>query len=98
MAVEARIPETKSPPGGSDAPEFPSHIYRYVWVTSGWHQLVLVGLTVIVSLLEIVPLELQRRIVNDLSKDRRFWLIIVLCAAYAGTVLVQGGTKLVVNI
>lgn len=96
MAVEARLPRTRH--SGRAAPEFPAHIYRYVWDTSGWHQLVLVALTVIVSLLEIVPLELQRRVINDLAKDRRFWFIVVLCAAYAGTVLVQGGTKLIVNV
>jgi hypothetical protein len=34
-----------------------------------------VVLTVAVFLLEIVPLELQRRIVNDLTKHRNFSLI-----------------------
>lgn len=97
MAVEARFPQTRRATRGG-APEFPAHLYRYVLATSGWHQLVLVALSVIVSLLEIVPLELQRRIINDLSKDRRFSFVVVLCAAYAGTALVQGGTKLVVNI
>ena len=72
----------------------PGNIYRYVLAISGWHQLWLVVLTVAVSLLEIVPLELQRRIVNDLIKHRDFSFIIALCGVYAGTVLVQGGTKL----
>jgi hypothetical protein len=49
-------------------------------------------LTAIVFLLEIVPLELQRRIVNDLAKDRHFRSVTLLCTVYAGTVLVQGGT------
>jgi ABC-type multidrug transport system fused ATPase/permease subunit len=76
----------------------PQNIFRYVLTTSAWHQLVLVLLTVVVFLLEVVPLELQRRIVDDLVKHRDFWFIIVLCAVYAGTVLVQGGTKLVLNV
>ena len=76
----------------------PGNIYRYVLATSAWHQLALVALTVAVFLLEIVPLELQRRVVNDLVKHRDFSLIIVLCAIYAGTVLAQGGTKLVLNV
>ena len=80
------------------AAEMPDNIFRYVLETSGWHQLWLVVLTVAVFLLEIVPLELQRRIVNDLTKHRNFSLIIVLCAVYAGTVLLQGGIKLVLNI
>jgi len=80
------------------AVEMPGNIYRYVLETSGWHQLSLVGLTVAVFLLEVVPLELQRRIVDDLVKHRDFWWIIELCAVYAGTVLMQGSTKLVLNI
>src|SRR5438477_9872323 len=51
--------------------------------TSGLHQLLLLLLTVGVFLLEVVPLELQRRIVNDLVKHRDFWLVIVLCACPA---------------
>src|SRR6266851_768624 len=92
---EGREPDRPPPPGGA---EMPDHIYRYVLATSGWHQLVLVVLTVAVFLLEVVPLELQRRIVNDLVKHREFWFIVSLAAVYAGTVLVQGGTKLVLNV
>ena len=80
------------------AAEMPRNIFRYVLTTSGWHQLVLVLLTVAVFLLEVVPLELQRRIVNDLVKHREFWFIVSLAAVYAGTVLLQGGTKLVLNV
>jgi ABC-type bacteriocin/lantibiotic exporter with double-glycine peptidase domain len=80
------------------AAEMPRNIFRYVLKTSGWHQLLLLLLTVGVFLLEVVPLELQRRIVNDLVKHRDYWLVIVLCAVYAGVVLVQGGTKLVLNV
>src|SRR5580704_13755047 len=93
---EEREPDRPSPAGAS--PEMPDHIYRYVLTTSGWHQLVLVALTVAVFLLEVVPLELQRRIVNDLVKGREYWSIVFLAAVYAGTVLLQGGTKLVLNI
>jgi len=76
----------------------PDNIFSYILETSGWHQLWLVVLTVIVFLLEIVPLELQRRVVNDLTKHGNFSLIVVLCAIYAGTVLLQGGIKLILNL
>lgn len=56
------------------------------------------ALTITVFLLEIVPLELQRRVVNDAVKHRQYGAIVMLCAAYAGTVLVQGGVKLSLNI
>ena len=76
----------------------PRSIYRYVLGTSAFHQLALVALTAVVALLEVGPLEMQRRIVNDLVKHRPFGWVIWLCAAYPGIVLVQGGTKLVLNI
>jgi ABC-type multidrug transport system fused ATPase/permease subunit len=76
----------------------PRNIYRYVLETGGWHQLCLVVLTVVVFLLEVVPLELQRRIVDDIVKHRDFWWIVILAGIYAGTVLAQGGTKLVLNV
>ena len=93
---EDRQPDRLRPLATS--PEMPDHIYRYVLTVSGWHQLVLVGLTVAVFLLEVVPLELQRRIVNDLVKHREYWSIVGLAAVYGGTILLQGGTKLVLNI
>lgn len=82
--------------GGAGA--LPRTVLRYVLQTSAAHQLLLLALTVAVFLLEVVPLELQRQIVNDLVKHRRYSLVIALCALYAGVVLIQGGTKLVLNI
>jgi ABC-type bacteriocin/lantibiotic exporter with double-glycine peptidase domain len=76
----------------------PHNIYRYVWEASRWHQLPLVVLTVCVSLLEVVPLELQRRLVDDVVKHQSYWLVILLCGVYLAAVLVQGGMKLVLNI
>jgi ABC-type multidrug transport system fused ATPase/permease subunit len=82
------------------APEggLPRNIYRYVLSTSAPHQLALLALTAAVALLEVVPLELQRRIVNDLVKHRPYSWVVGLCAAYASIVLVQGGIKLALNI
>jgi ABC-type bacteriocin/lantibiotic exporter with double-glycine peptidase domain len=76
----------------------PSNIYRYVWQANGWHQLPLVLLTACVALLEVVPLELQRRLIDDIVKHRNYELIMVLCAVYLGAVLLQGGIKLALNI
>jgi hypothetical protein len=76
----------------------PSTIFRYV-VTISWpHQIALVSLTVVTFLLEVVPLEIQRRVVNNLVKDRPFERVVTLCAAYAGAVLVQGAIKLGLNV
>jgi ABC-type multidrug transport system fused ATPase/permease subunit len=76
----------------------PRNVYRYVFGTSALHQLALLALTAGVALLEVAPLELQRRIVNDLVKHRPYSWVIGLCGVYAGVVLVQGSTKLALNI
>jgi ABC-type bacteriocin/lantibiotic exporter with double-glycine peptidase domain len=79
-------------------PRLPQNIFRYILATSAVHQVALSLLTVMVFLLEFVPLELQRRVVNDLVKNRNFRFVIVLCAVYLAVVLTQGGIKLVVNV
>jgi ABC-type multidrug transport system fused ATPase/permease subunit len=76
----------------------PGTIFRYVFSVSWPHQLLLVVLTVVTFLLEIVPLEIQRRVVNNLVKERPFQWVVLLCAAYAGAVLFQGTTKLGLNV
>jgi ABC-type multidrug transport system fused ATPase/permease subunit len=76
----------------------PNNLFQYVVSVSWRHQIALVGLTITTFLLEIVPLELQRRVVNNLVKERPFQLVIVLCVAYAGAVLIQGATKLGLNV
>src|ERR1700740_3695852 len=78
--------------------QLPNHLFRYVFAVSWRLQIALVGLTVIAFLLEVVPLEIQRRVVNNLVKERPFQLVIILCAAYASAVLVQGATKLGLNV
>jgi ABC-type multidrug transport system fused ATPase/permease subunit len=72
--------------------------FRYIRATSWQHQIPLVLLTIAVFLLEVVPLELQRRIVNDVVKHRSYGAILILCGAYVAAVLLQGGAKLGVNI
>src|SRR5271169_2741997 len=94
MSVATWIHEFSVAPAGA----LPRSVFRYVLGTSGVHQLLLLALTVSVFLLEVVPLELQRRIVNDLVKNRPYSWVVGLCAVYAGIVVVQGGTKLGLNI
>jgi ABC-type bacteriocin/lantibiotic exporter with double-glycine peptidase domain len=94
MSVASWIHEFNTAPAGA----LPRNVFRYVLGSSGLHQVFLLVLTVSVFLIEVVPLELQRRIVNDLVKHRPYRWVVGLCAVYAGTVLVQGGTKLALNI
>ena len=80
------------------ASRLPNTIFRYVFAVSWRHQIALVFRTVVTFLLEIAPLEIQRRVVNDLVKQRPFNFIVTLGVAYASAVLVQGGIKLWLNV
>lgn len=76
----------------------PQNIFRYVLDDSGLHQLSLAMLAVAVFLLEFVPLELTRRIIDDVTKHRNFLSVIILGSFYAASILIQGSTKLVLNV
>jgi ABC-type multidrug transport system fused ATPase/permease subunit len=82
--------------GRSDA--LPAGLFRYVWTYGGRHQLALVALSVGVFALSAVPLELQRRIVNDAFYSDNFQPILWLALIYAAVALAEGGIKLVLNV
>jgi hypothetical protein len=73
-------------------------LYRHVWRTSGRHQVLLSVLSVTLFLLELAPLELQRRIVNGAVGGEAFTAIASLCLLYVVMALVQGGLKMLLNI
>ncbi len=73
-------------------------LYRYIWHTSARDQILLSILSTCVFLLELAPLELQRRIVNGAVDHKPFRLIGVLCLIYLGVSLLHGGLKLVTNV
>lgn len=76
----------------------PQRLSRYIYNSTGLHQLALLILTVIVFLVEVIPLELQRRMVNDAVKHHPFGTIVTLAAVYAGVALSHGAIKLGLNI
>ncbi len=73
-------------------------LYGYIWATSGRAQILLVLLSIFIFLVDLAPLELQRRIVNDAISQKAFTLLVGLCGAYAVVALVQGLTKLIWNV
>ena len=76
----------------------PNNVFRFIFATTALHQVLLSLLTILIFLLELVPLELQRRIVNDLVGTRDYSLIVELCAAYAAIMLGHGGLKFGLNV
>ena len=79
-------------------PVLPQTIMGYVMRCSGRHQIVLALLSAGVFGLSTVPLELQRRIVNDAIKAGTITVILWLAAAYVGVALLEQALKLALNI
>ena len=75
-----------------------SDLYRYIWKVSARDQVRLSLLAVALFLIELAPLELQRRIVNGAIEGRGFEFVALLCLAYVAVALVHGGLKLVMNV
>jgi ABC-type multidrug transport system fused ATPase/permease subunit len=76
----------------------PHSLLVFIWQVSGRRQILLCGLTLVVSLLTTLPLELQRRIVDDAIHGKAVDLLLLLSAAYLGVLLVQGGLKYALNV
>lgn len=95
--LPAAAPATTAP--GLPPGEFAAKgLYGYIWATSKRSQILLALLSVFIFLLDLVPLELQRRIVNDAITEKAFEMLAWLCGAYVVTALVQGLSKLTWNI
>lgn len=60
---------------------------------TGWHQVCACGLAIVVTLLNLAPLELQRRIVNEVVETQDVSLLIQLGSLYAALILAHQATK-----
>ncbi len=76
----------------------PMTIMGYVVRFSGKHQIGLAILSAAVFGISAVPLEIQRRIVNDAVKNGATQVILWLAIAYAGVAVVEQVLKLILNI
>ena len=76
----------------------PQTLVRLAWQLGASDQIWLCLLAAAVALLDTVPIDIQRRMVNHAIKESGFRSIMLLALTYAGVVLVQGLTKLVANI
>ncbi len=75
------------------AATLPPHVFGYVRRTTRAHQLALAVLSVVVFALSALPLELQRRIVNDALRKGTLDAIVWLALAYAAVALLEGLTQ-----
>ena len=76
----------------------PKTLYAYVWRVSGRQQVPLCLLTLLVFPLTLVPLELQRRIVNGAVGGEDMSLLFLLGAVYLAVIIGRAVLKYVRNI
>jgi ABC-type multidrug transport system fused ATPase/permease subunit len=81
-----------------DRRALPRTMMGYVVRSSGRHQLALAVLSAAVFGLSSVPLELQRRVVNDAIKNGATETIFWLAVVYAGVALLEQVLKMVLNV
>lgn len=75
----------------------PASLFRYIWATTRRRQLQLLLLTAVIAPLSMVPLELQRRIVDHAVLTRNVHELLLLGAVYVAVALGQGGLKYALN-
>ena len=80
------------------AEKWPDSIFAFAWRDSGRHQPWLCLLAVLIFPLTMVPLELQRRIIDRAIGDQKLELLLWLGAIYLGAVLLQGGLKYLLRV
>jgi len=76
---------------GDDTPA--NSLLRYVWRMSGRHQISVCLLAAVVAALSMVPIALQKRIVDDAIGNENLDLLVVLVGIYLGVLLLQAGLK-----
>ncbi|WP_303979165.1 hypothetical protein [Dongia mobilis] len=76
----------------------PKSLFAFIWQVSGRKQILLCSLTIIVSLLTTVPLELQRRIVDEAIHTGAVSYLLLLSGIYLVVLLLQGGLKYSLNV
>ena len=77
--------------------QMPRSFLGFVWRLSAWDQVWLTLVSLGVSFLGTVPIEVQRRIVNEAIKQKNLTAIGELALLYIGLVSAQGVLKLVMN-
>ena len=71
----------------------------YYWVVSGNTrlQVILVAVILLVVVARVLPLEMQKRIINDSIALRKFDNLLIYCAIYLLSVIAASGLKLIIN-
>lgn len=83
---------------GAERMRLPETVFGYVWKVSRQGQIWLCVGSTASFLLSLVPLEMQRRVVNEALDQRHLRTLAYLCAIYIASALVAGLIKRWINI
>ena len=78
--------------------KMPRSLWGLVWHLSATDQIWAAFLSIAVAILDTAPIEVQRRIVNGITEGHEFQPVLILTLIYGALVLVQGLTKLLLNV
>lgn len=76
----------------------PNSVYNYIFRYSKWQQIVVIGLTLALLPLSPVPLELQRRLLDDAVANKDVDLLIWLAGLYVLALFVAAGIKFAMRV
>lgn len=74
-----------------------SSLMAFVWRMTRWHQVWACLLAVVVALLNLAPIELQRRIVNEVVETQDVPLLLQFGGYYLAIIIVHQAVKLALN-
>lgn len=75
-----------------------SSVWVFMWRMTGWHQLGTCLIAVVVAALNLAPIELQRRIVNEVVDTQNIPLLLQFGMAYLGVILLHQLCKFVLRL
>ena len=70
---------------------------RFVWRMTGWHQPVVCAVAILTALLNLIPIELQRRITNEAVETQDIPALFWLGGIYVAVLLVHQAVKFCLN-
>jgi ABC-type bacteriocin/lantibiotic exporter with double-glycine peptidase domain len=72
-------------------------IFSWIWTSSLKLQATLIFIILITVVARVIPLEMQKRIVNEAINLRKVDLLLIYCGIYLAAVIVQGALKFLIN-
>lgn len=81
----------------NDTPVTQRSLFFWVFKGNGYMQVALLAIILLVVVARVLPLEMQKRIINDSIALRKFDNLILYCLVYLASVFAASGLKLAIN-